>query len=112
MTSKKASFFGLMGMVLATVAFASVSYASPLLEQHRDRSVRISRHTDAPLIGHVVDTGSAEREKSRPQVRRVSTYRDPFGRGSRCHWETLQQGQGTVVVGQRSYDTSQVRVCD
>jgi hypothetical protein len=111
MNSKTSSVFGVLGAALVAVAFAATAYAAPLLEQHRDHKVRISRNTDPLVFSHVVEDGHAAHEKSVAYVARRSTYRDPFVHGH-CRWATMQQGSGTIVSHGISYDTSRVQICD
>lgn len=105
MTSKKASVFGFVGALLATIAFGATVYASPLLEQGRCKKVVIQRHEDVAAVEHV-SHAFAPREKDAP-VRHVARKHV-----MRCHWGTLQQGSGVVVVHGVSYDTSRVQICE
>jgi len=107
MTSKKASVFGFAGALLATIAFGATVYASPLLEQGRDKRVVIVRHEVAPAIEHE-SHAFAPREKDAPAVRHVASK----PRQLHCRWSTLEHGGGVVVVHGVSYDTSRVQICD
>jgi len=107
MTSKKAVVLGFVGALLVAVGFGATAYASPLLEQGRDKKIQIVRREQSPVFLHKINDGHAAREKARPVVASRKPAHKPV-----CHWSHLEQTGGVVVVHGVSYDTSRVQICE